>query len=160
MKSLTGLACAAVLIAAPLACVAQDLTVVGLDGRTVTVTPKAFADLPRASATLGAGATAKTYEGASLTAILRLVDAPAGPRLHGKPVKDYVLVIGPDGFTGLLSLAETDGELHKGTAILADSAAGAPLSAHEGPLRLVVDGDLKPFRSVRGVVRVELRAAP
>jgi hypothetical protein len=160
IKTFVVLGFAAALFAAPMAASAQDVAVVGLDGRTVTLTPKDYADLPRASATLGAGADAKTYEGATLTSILRLVDAPAGARLHGKPVKDYVLVTGADGFVGLLSLAETDAELHKGVAILANTAAGGPLAAKEGAYRLVVDGDLKPFRSVRSVVRIELKAAP
>ncbi|HEY5106030.1 MAG TPA: molybdopterin-dependent oxidoreductase [Caulobacteraceae bacterium] len=151
---------AVALIGAPLACAAQDIAVVGLDGHTVTLTPKDFADLPRAKATLGEGATAKSYEGATLTSILRLIDAPAGARLHGKPVKDYVLVTGADGFSGLMSLAETDSELHRGAAIIADRAEGGPLAAKEGAYRLVVDGDRKPFRSVRNVVRVELKAAP
>ncbi len=160
MRPQLALMAAAALMISPLAVAAQDISVVGLDGRTVTLTPKDVADLPRAKAQLGDGATAKTYEGATLTSILRLVGAPVGATLHGKPVKDYVLVTGADGFTGLLSLAETDASLHKGAAIIADTASGAPLLAKEGAYRMVVDGDLKPFRSVRMVVRVELKAAP
>ncbi|HZL00268.1 MAG TPA: molybdopterin-dependent oxidoreductase [Caulobacteraceae bacterium] len=148
------------LLLGPLAAAAQDLTVVGLDGRTVVVSPKDFDDLPRATVDVGQGPGAVRYEGAVLTAILRLVGAPAGPTLHGKPVRDYVLVTGADGFAALLSLAETDAGLHRGAVILADTAGGARLAAHEGPWRLVIDGDLKPFRSVRNVVKVELKAAP
>ncbi len=160
LKNASILSIALALIAAPLACAAQDIAVVGLDGHAVTLTMKDFGDLPRAKAMLGEGASAKTYEGATLTSILRLVDAPAGARLHGKPVKDYVLVTGADGFSGLMSLAETDAELHRGVAIIADKSEGGPLAAKEGAYRLVVDGDLKPFRSVRKVVRIELKAAP
>jgi hypothetical protein len=79
--------------------------------------------------------------------------------VHGGPVKDYVVVTGADGFQAIVSLYETDAYLHKGTVILADTAAGAPLAAHEGPWRLIVDGDLKPSRSVRNVVKIELGAA-
>jgi hypothetical protein len=80
--------------------------------------------------------------------------------LHGAPVKDFVVVTGADGFAAVFSLTETDAYIHKGSAILADTVAGAPLAPHEGPWRLVVDGDLKPSRSVRSVVKIQLEAAP
>jgi hypothetical protein len=37
---------------------------------------------------------------------------------------------------------------------------GLPLGGSDGPLRLVVPGDLRPVRSVRGVVKIEVRSAP
>jgi len=148
------------LIFSPLMAAAQELAVVGLDGRVVTVTAKEFDDLPRTTVDAGTAPAVVHYQGAVLTSVLRLVGAPAGPTLHGKPVKDYVVVTGADGFAAVLSLAETDAALHKGAVIIADSAAGAPLADHEGPYRLVIEGDLKSFRSVRHVVRIELKAAP
>jgi len=147
-----------VALLAPALAAGQTITVIGQGGRTATLAAKDLADLPRA--TIQVGAPAKAYEGPTLTAVLRQVGAPAGPMLHGKPVKDYVVVTGADGFSAVLSLAETDAYLHKGAVILADTAAGAPLAAHEGPWRLIVDGDLKPSRSVRNVVKIELEAAP
>ena len=51
--------------------VAQDLTVVGLDGKTTTLTAADLADLPRAAATLHAGDKATPYEGPTISAILR-----------------------------------------------------------------------------------------
>jgi hypothetical protein len=49
------LACAVALAFAPLAAAAQDVTVVGLDGRTKVFTPAELADLPRAKAVIPLG---------------------------------------------------------------------------------------------------------
>jgi len=43
---------------------------------------------------------------------------------------------------------------------LADQADGKPLDPKEGPFRLVVDGDLKPARSARSVVEIDLKHLP
>lgn len=152
------LAFALVLLLAPALAHGQSLAVLGPGGRSATLAAGDLADLPRA--TVQAGTPPVTYEGPTLTSILRVVHAPAGPMLHGAPVKDFVVVTGADGFAAVFSLAETDAYLHKGTVILADTAAGAALGPHEGPWRLVIDGDLKPSRSVRNVVKIELEAAP
>jgi len=143
---------------APVLARSQTILVQGLAGKTATLIAKDLADLPRSTITFGNPPAA--YEGATLTSVLRLVDAPSGPMLHGKPVSDYVVVTGADGFTATFSLAETDAYLHKGSVILADTAGGKVLGPHEGPWRLVIDGDLKPSRSVRNVVKIQLFAAP
>jgi hypothetical protein len=136
---------------------AQTLTVMGPGGKSATLSAKDLADLPRA--TVQTGSPPQTYEGPTLTSVLHAVGAPSGPMLHGAPVKDYVVVTGADGFAAVFSLAETDAYLHKGTVILADTVGGTPLAAHEGPWRLIIDGDLKPSRSVRNVVKIALEAA-
>jgi DMSO/TMAO reductase YedYZ molybdopterin-dependent catalytic subunit len=149
---------ALLILLAPQAALTQSLTVIGLTHKSISLSPKDLADLPRAE--VSAGAPPKTYEGPTLTSVVRSVGAPSGPLLHGKPVKDYVVVTGADGFAAVLSLAETDPWLHKGSVILADTAGGAALAPHEGPLRLMVEGDVRPSRSVRNVVKIELEAAP
>jgi len=80
--------------------------------------------------------------------------------LHGAPVKDFVVVTGADGFAAVFSLAETDAYIHKGSVILADTAGRRAARPARGPWRLVIDGDLKPSRSVRNVVKIQLEAAP
>jgi hypothetical protein len=139
---------------------AQGLTVLGLDGKTTVLTAAQVADLPRASALLHAGDKATPYEGATLTAILREAGVPQGPRMHGDPMHAYVVVVGPDGYKVTLSLAEVDPEFRKGPVVLADTKAGAALDEKEGPYRLVIGDDLKPWRAVHGVVRIEVRSAP
>ncbi len=146
--------------AAPAAAPVTQLTVVGLDGKTTTLSAADLADLPRGEATLHEGAKATTYQGPTLTAILRQAGVPVGPRAHGAPMKAYVVVRGQDGYAATLSLAETDPEFRTGPIVLADTLAGAPLEAKQGPYRLVIGDDLKPWRAVKHVARIEVRLAP
>ncbi|MGH6986012.1 MAG: molybdopterin-dependent oxidoreductase [Caulobacteraceae bacterium] len=137
---------------------AADLTVIGLNGKALVLSAKDLADLPR-SEVKTPGPKAIAYDGPTLAGVLRLAGAPSGPMLHGAAMRDYVVVAGKDGFAAVLSLAETNAELHQGAVILADHEDGAPLPPREGPLRLVIAGDLKPYRSVRNVERITLEMA-
>lgn len=150
---------AAVLALTPLAAAAQEVTVVGLDGRTKMFTPQALADLPRAQATIPLGGKDRTYEGPLLVYLLREVGAPAGARLHAEAMRNYVAAIGDDGFLAVYALAEVDKDFHEGTVILADTVDGQKLDEKEGPYRTVVAGDRKASRSVYRTIRIELRRA-
>lgn len=152
------IACAVAL--APVAALAQTLTVVVPDGRETVLTAEALAALPRATAYLRQGEKATAYQGPTLTAVLREAGAPVGVRLHGKPLAAYVVVTGSDGYQAVLSIAESDAWFSESPVILADRKADGPLAADEGALRLVVAGDRRPERSVRVVVRVEVKAVP
>ena len=147
------------LLAAP-AVAAADVTVLGLNGATTVLTDAQLADLPHAEATLHEGAKTFVYSGPTLTAILREAGTPVGPRAHGAPMKAYVVIRGKDGYAVTLSLAETDPEFRTGPIVLADKLAGVALDARQGPYRLVIGDDLKPWRAVRGVVTIEVRSAP
>jgi hypothetical protein len=137
-----------------------ETVIVGLNGKTITVTPKLLAGLDRAEATMINHSQSHTYEGVRLTELLRLVDAPTGARLHAEADRDYLVVTGGDGFRAVYSLAETDGSVQRHPVILADRMDGAPLITHDAPYRLVVDGDQKPARSVYAVTRIEVKALP
>ena len=75
-------------------------------------------------------------------------------------MRDYVKITGQDGYSVTLSLAEIDADMQPGKVVLADQAAGPPLDAREGPYRLVIGDDQKPWRAVRDVVRIEVKVAP
>jgi hypothetical protein len=137
-----------------------ETVIVGLDGKTIAVTPQLLAGLARAEATMINHSASHTYEGVRLTELLRLVGAPTGARLHAEADRDYLVVTGGDGFRAVYSLAETDGSVQRHPVILADKMDGAPLIAHEAPYRLVVDGDQKPARSVYAVTKIEVRSLP
>jgi DMSO/TMAO reductase YedYZ molybdopterin-dependent catalytic subunit len=134
--------------------------IVGLNGKTLVVTPQVLAGLDREQATMINHGASHTYEGVRLTELLRLVDAPTGARLHAEADRDYLVVTGLDGFRAIYSLAETDGSVQRHPTILADRMDGAPLTPHDAPYRLVVDGDQKPARSVYAVTRIEVKALP
>lgn len=151
---------AAVLALAPVAAFAQNLTVVGLDGKPTVFTADSMRTLERHGAPLRDGPRIVIYEGVALGALFKEAGVPMGPRLHGKPVSAYVVVTGQDGYRVVLSLAETDPAMRAGTIVLADTKDGGQLGANEGPWRMVVADDKKPERSVRQVVKIQVVQAP
>lgn len=156
MRILLALAAALALIASPV--LAQDLKVTVAGRDSVILTPAEVAALPRAKATIQVKGQAVTYEGAVLHAALLKAGVVAGERLMGRYLNQVVVLRAGDGFTSLLSIAETDPVYRANPVILADTVNGHPLDAREGPYRVVVDGDLRPSRSPRNVVAVEVKA--
>jgi hypothetical protein len=150
----------AVALVAPALAIAQDLTLVAPDGRTKVMTAADLADLPRASVAVTLDAGTKTYEGPILTYVLRAGGLPVGPKLHGDPLRAYVMVTGADGFMAVYSLAELDKDFHDDVVILADKVDGQSLPAKEAPWRLASGGDKKGWRSVYGVARIEAKIVP
>jgi hypothetical protein len=156
----TALTAAWVLLAA--AAHAQSVTLKGPDGRTRTLTAAEIAAMPHKQALLAGegGAAPRSYEGVALTDLLQSVGAPAGRMLHGAALADLVVVKGADGYRAVFALAETDPGMRQAIPILSDRAADGALSAKEGPFRLVSPGDLRPARSVRQVVSIEVESVP
>jgi len=159
MRPLAAALALAAAVCAPGLARAQALAVVGLDGATRTLAGAQFADLPRDKVPVKLKDRTVVYEGVRLAAVLRLAGAPVGARIHGDPLKAYLVIKGADGFFAVASLAEIDPDFHEGAAILADRRDGQPLPAKEAPWRLVIAGDRKPWRSVYAVTVIELRSA-
>jgi hypothetical protein len=147
---------AAALLATPAA--AQTLKVTGLDGKARELGAADLAALPRASATLTEDGKAHAYEGPRLADVLRAGGLPMGQRLHGDPLKAYLVVAGSDGFEAVYSLAEVDKDFHEDTVILADKVDGGPLPAKRAPWRVVSSGDRKGWRAVYAVASIEARS--
>ena len=135
---------------------AQSVIVKGPRGRVETVSAADIQAMHRASVTIPYGDKA-TFTGAVIGDLLAEVGAPSDVRLHGPPVNQIVIVTGQDGFTTVLSLAETEKSFRTDPIILADQENGKPLDAKQGPYRLVIGGELKPARSVYAVTEIELR---
>ncbi|MDP3748902.1 MAG: molybdopterin-dependent oxidoreductase [Phenylobacterium sp.] len=146
-------------LALALPAAAQELTVVGLDGKAKVLKAADFVGFPRAEVAVPQDQGSKTYEGPILAYVLRAGGLPVGPRLHGDPLRAFVIVTGADGFQAVFSLAELDKDYHDGTVVLGDKVDGQALPAKEGPWRLAVSGDKKRWRSVYGVTRIEARLA-
>jgi hypothetical protein len=137
---------------------AQTLSVTGLDGGARTLSAADLAALPRAEVPLAEQGKVRTYEGPRLDAVLRLAGLPLGARIHGDPLKAYLVVTGADGFAAVYSLAEVDPDFHAAKVVLADKADGAPLPAKHAPWRLVSSNDRKPWRAVYAVKSIEARS--
>ncbi|MBB6142063.1 hypothetical protein HNQ77_000001 [Silvibacterium bohemicum] len=101
----------------------------------------------------------ETYTGVPLIDLLASLGVPHGKDLHGKPLSDYIVATGSDGYKAVLALAELDPEFHPGDVIVADAMDGKPLDATNGPFKLVVTEDKRPARSVHNLVLIEVKTA-
>ena len=147
------------LVAAALAAIsspalAGSLALVGPDGQAVTLTSADVAALPRVKVTFAGHGETHDYEGPLLIDVLAKAGAPTGKALRGAALADVVLIEAADGYRVALGLAEADPGTRPNRIILADRADGAPLSATDGPFKLVVEGDLRPARSARMVGKI------
>jgi len=166
MKLLAALPLALALVAAPLAraevktdrAAGPSFTLIGEDGKAQTVDVLALHDLPLATATISHEGKTFGYKGYLLTDLLKRVDAPLGKDMRGPALSDVVIVTAKDGYVVTLALSDLEPSIRAGKVILADATAeGVPLGDKDGPLRLVIDGDLKPARSERNVASIEVR---
>jgi hypothetical protein len=137
---------------------AQDLKVTVAGRDSVVLTPAEVKALPRAKATITVKGQPVVYEGAVLHEALLKAGVVSGDRLMGRYLNQIVIARAADGYSSILSLAETDPVYRANPVILADTVNGHPLDAREGPYRMVVDGDLRPSRSPRAVVSLEVKA--
>jgi hypothetical protein len=101
----------------------------------------------------------ETYTGVPLIDLLASLGVPHGKDLHGKPLSEYIVATGSDGYKAVLALAEVDPEFHPGDVIVADAMDGKPLDAANGPFKLVVTEDKRPARSVHNLVSIEVKTA-
>jgi len=133
------------------------VTVTGEDGKSVTLSRQDLDALPQANASISHQGTIYGFKGALLYAVLKKVGAPLDMEMRGAALSDVVIVTAADGYVVTLALSDLEPSIRPGKIILADATAdGAPLGK-DGPFRLVIDGDLKPARSERSVVSIEVR---
>lgn len=151
-------ALAAALLFAALPAAAQTLSVTGLDGKAKVLSAADLAGLARGSASLVEDGKPHAYEGPLLSDVLRSGGLPMGARLHGDPLKAYLVVTGADGFSAVYSLAEVDRDFHTDTVILADKVDGAALAGKQAPWRVVSSADRKGWRAVYAVKSIEARS--
>lgn len=157
--TIAALLLASALAAAPAggAAAPATLTVTGEDGKTLTLDARALDALPQANATITHEGKTASFRGPLLYEVLKKAGAPLGKDMRGPALSDVVILTAADGYVVTLALSDLEPSIRPGKIILADAAAdGAPLGA-DGPFRLVVDGDLKPARSERGVVSIVVR---
>jgi hypothetical protein len=136
---------------------AQSVTVNGPTGKTATLGAAEIAALPRVQVSFTAHGETHAYEGPLLIDVLARVDTPTGRALGGAALANAVLVTAADGYRVAFGLGEADPQTRPNRIILADKADGRPLAAKDGPFKLVVEGDLRPARSIRQVVAIAVK---
>jgi hypothetical protein len=139
---------------------AQSLGLSGLSGSTTVIDMAAIKAMPHRTVSAAIHGLSGAYARVPLSLLLARVNAPGGETLRGPAMADVVVVKACDGYRVVLTLPDMDPAYRDQTVILADTVDGHPLDAHEGPFRLVVEGDKRAARSARCVTSVALTAVP
>lgn len=136
-----------------------QLTIRGLDGTSVTLTPETLAALPHKTVSVYNAHTKanETYSGVALTDLLKKVGTPDGENVKGKVFLTGVVAEGTDHYEVLYALAEVDPSIHTGDVIVADSMNGHSLEK-DGVFKLVSTEEKRPARWVRNLARIAVVA--
>lgn len=119
-----------------------------------------LARLPAASATLTAHGQSHMCTGVWLADLAAAAGLPAGEALRGPALTTLIVAEAADGYRVAFSLAEVDPKLGNRSVLVANACDGKPLVEADGPLRLVVPGEVRAARSVRQLKALRVVAAP
>lgn len=100
--------------------------------------------------------TPARFAGVSLREVLLAAGAPMGKQLRGTALALYLEVAARDDYRAVFALAELDAGLGDREVLLVDTRDGKPMSAQEGPYRLIVPDDRRAARWVRQVQTLRL----
>ena len=92
-----------------------------------------------------------TERGPSLRVVLTAAGAPTGQALRGPNMLLVVVAEASDGYKAAYTLAELDEQFGGRDGIVALTENGRPISETDGPMRIVVAGEMHRARWVRKV---------
>jgi hypothetical protein len=137
---------------------AQDasVTITGDVSKSIHLNFEALAKLKPVKVTLTGHDGAKTtYEGPTIADILK--EAGVEAKQHpGKAMAISVAAIASDGYAVVFGLGELTNSISGRTIILAYKADDKPLTANDGPFKVVVEGDKMPARCARMVTELRV----
>lgn len=126
------------------------------DAPPVTIAASDMAQLPRHTAVLNDHGKQINYQGVLLHDVLAKGGVDFGSGLRGNQLSSYVAALASDGYEVVYSLAEFDPTVVDSNIIVADKREGQPLSAGEGPLRIIVPHDNRPTRSIKMLREIDI----
>jgi hypothetical protein len=135
---------------------AQTLQVVSADGHATTLAAEQITKLTHVTVKVWEHDTPAQFEGVPLSEVLAAGGIELGAALHGSRLADALLVSAADGYKVVFALAEVDPAFAVREILLCDKRDGKPLSAKEGPYRIVAPGDKRGARWVRQVVELKV----
>jgi DMSO/TMAO reductase YedYZ molybdopterin-dependent catalytic subunit len=142
---------------------AQSPAVVSVAGDVPTplkLTADDLAKLPRQTVRAKDHAGKESdFEGVALVEVLKASGVKFGEGLRGPALASYLVVEASDGYRAVFALPELDPASTDRVVLLADRRDGKPMTAPEGPLRVVVPGEKKQSRWVRMVVTLRVGKA-
>jgi hypothetical protein len=158
MRQHLAVALAGLMLAWAAPALAADIDLVGPGGQHKTIAAVDLTKLPAVSEHIAFqtehGDRAADYAGPRLWDLLQsagMADAAAPRDL----LRDAILVTGSDGYGIVVAMGEIEPHFEGKSIILVQKMNGQPLSG--GEVRLAVPGDRHGGRSVRDVVRIEVR---
>lgn len=98
-----------------------------------------------------------TFTGVRLIDVLDYLGLAVEPDARNPLLPMYLVVTANDGYQVVVSGGEIDPNFGNAPMLLAWEQDGMPLEGDQGPLRLVVPGDLRGGRYVHGVVSIDVR---
>jgi len=135
----------AALLATSAAAFAAAPTITLPDSKTVSLSERFLAKLPRQSVSATAHGKTARYGGYDLRAVLQAAGVST-VALRGRAMTTTVTVSAPDGYRVVFALSELDPTLGNRHVLLADRENGQQLPAKDGPWRLVLPTDSRPAR--------------
>jgi len=136
--------------------VSPALAVNGDVGTALSLTPADLKSMPRTRVEVKEDGRTSIYEGVLVGEILNRAGGPLGPELRGAAIATNVVASTTDGYQVVFSIGELDPGFTSNDIIVADTIGGKPLSAYQGPLRIVAPKDARGARSVRMLTRLEV----
>lgn len=118
----------------------------------------ARAGLPAATATLAVHGGKTVCEGVWLSDLVARSGLPVGEMVKGPALATVLVADAADGYRVVFSLGEVDAKLGHTPILVADRCDGKPLAARDGPVRLVVPGDMRGARSVKQLKTLQAQA--
>jgi DMSO/TMAO reductase YedYZ molybdopterin-dependent catalytic subunit len=141
---------------------AETIAIVGLVTHPGPISVSELQTLPTETVKVdfesGGSPEAQTYTGVRLTDVLAHVGVAGDPATHNPLLRRYLIVTAKDGYQIVVSGGELDPNFGNVPMLLAWEQDDAPLSPEDGPVRLVVPGDLKGGRYIYGIVSIDVRS--
>jgi DMSO/TMAO reductase YedYZ molybdopterin-dependent catalytic subunit len=103
------------------------------------------------------GVEKHAFRGVRLATVIGQAGLKVDPKRKYDSIRKYVVFTARDGYEAIVSWGEIDPNLSNRPILLAWEQDGQPLSAQDGPVRLVTPGDAHGARYVTGVIRMEVR---
>jgi hypothetical protein len=135
----------------------SSLSVQGLGGKNVVLSPADLSKLPQKTITATDHGTPATFEGVLLTDIFAKVDLPTGEKFHSTAASYFVVVEAKDGYRAVFAWVELDSSFMDKVVYVVTKRDGKALSQKDGPFQLVVPGEKRGARWVRQVTAIKIR---
>lgn len=113
--------------------------------------------LPAASAALTAHGQTSQCDGVWLADLAAAAGLPTGDALRGSALRLAIVAEAADGYRVAFTLAEIDPKLGNRAVLVASRCNGKPLETRDGPLRLVVPGEVRAARSARQLLHLHVK---